>query len=499
MSRKTKYLVGYLALVLATGAVFTILSSAFISDGHHAAAQTADISQARAMADQFSELFEAAAKEVSPSVVPIFAEQVVTASNPFAGSNNQLQQLFGEDFFHHFFQAPFSGGQMRQTIRSLGSGVIVSDDGYILTNNHVIAGAEKLTVITQDGNKHTAKVIGADPQTDVAVIKIEGDHLPTATLGDSDEVKVGQWVIAVGNPFQLLHSVTAGIISAKGRSSIGLADYEDFIQTDASINPGNSGGALADLDGNVIAINTAISSPSGASAGVGFAIPMKMAQNVMNALIEYGKVSRGYLALVPQDIDETMAKAMNLKSREGALVGDVVKDGPADKAGVKRGDVIVKFDGKKIENSTELRNDVAETPPGKKIEMTLLRNGKTEHVDVKLAERPTTQGRGTTEQQPAEPGKYQQLGLQIQDLTPAIAQQLGYGNAQGVVVSNVAAGSPAEDAGFQRGDLIREVDHKQVTTVKEFDRALSQSKKEGAALFLVQRGQVTFFVAIKLP
>jgi len=511
MLSKIKHKQGFLAVSLVIVAVLTVLSIEFVPRWHQAAARTetemsASASQnstegntagARALADQFSSLFESAAQKVSAAVVPIFAEQVVTASNPFSGQDDFFQQFFGDDLFRRFFGTPEGGGQAKRTVRSLGSGVIVSEDGYILTNNHVVSGAEKLTVITDDGKKYTAKIIGADPQTDVAVIKIDGDHFPKASLGNSDNVRVGQWVIAVGNPFQLLHSVTAGIISAKGRSSIGLADYEDFIQTDASINPGNSGGALADLDGNVIGINTAISSPSGASAGVGFAIPIAMAQNVMASLIDNGKVTRGYLALYPQNIDDTMAKAMNLKSKEGALVGDVVKDGPADKAGVQRGDVITEFNGKKVKDSTALRNMVAQTAPDTDVDMTVIRNGKEKHIEVKLAERPATQTAGTSGQQSTKPGKYEKLGIEIQDLTPDLAKQLGYEDVSGVVITDVMPGSNAEEAGLARGDLIREVDHKEVTSVQEFDKAISKAEKESAVLLLVQRGENTFFVAIQ--
>jgi serine protease Do len=510
MLNKIKHIRGSLLMLLVIMAVSAVLGIEFSPRWHRAVAQPSmsestlqkpartDVSDARSMADQFSTLFESAAQKVSPSVVPIFAEQVVTASNPFAGHGELFDQLFGEDLFRRFFDRPDQGSQSKRTVRSLGSGVIVSEDGYILTNNHVVSGAEKLTVITDAGKKFTAKVIGTDPQSDVAVIKIDGEHLPKAKLGGSDNVRIGQWVIAVGNPFQLLHSVTAGIISAKGRSSIGLADYEDFIQTDAAINPGNSGGALADLDGNVIGINTAISSPSGASAGVGFAIPIAMAQKVMNSLIDNGKVSRGYLALFPQDIDENMAKAMHLKDTEGALVGDIVEGGPADEAGVKRGDVITEFNGKKIKDSTDLRNRVAETAPNSSIKMTLLRNGNKEHVKVKLAERPVSQTEVSAGQRSAEPGKYEKMGLEIQDLTPSLAKQLGYENSSGVLVTTVVPGTYAEEAGLRRGDLIREVDHKKITSVGEFDKALSKTEGDNTALLLIQRGENTFFAAIQV-
>ena len=304
-------------------------------------------SQVRSVAEQLSEDFEAASEKVNPSVVPIFSKQVIVTQSPFTSPNDPFREFFGDDFFKRFFSTP--GGEEKQTVHSLGSGVIVTKDGYILTNNHVVAGAQELTVVLSDNKKYTAKLVGTDPQTDVAVIKIDAKDLPAATLGNSEGVKVGQWVIAVGNPFQLMHTVTAGIISAKGRSRIGLADYEDFMQTDAAINPGNSGGALADLDGNVIAINSAINSPSGGNVGIGFAIPINMASQVMQALIAEGKVTRGYVGLLLQDLDEDLAKAMKLRSTEGALVGDVTAGGPGDKAGIQRGDVIIEMNGSKME------------------------------------------------------------------------------------------------------------------------------------------------------
>src|SRR5688572_17463222 len=287
-------------------------------------------SPGRSVAAQLSDAFESAADRVSPSVVPIYAEKTMEVSSEM------------NDFFERYFGRELPDNDQSQTLRSVGSGVVAREGGYILTNNHVVDDAEKLTVVTDDGKRHTAKVIGTDPATDLAVIQVENvKGLPVAQFGTSDNLRVGQWVIAVGNPFQLLHSVTAGIISARGRSSIGLAAYEDFIQTDASINPGNSGGALADLDGRVIGINTAIASNTGVGAGVGFAIPIDMAKQIMAELIDEGQVTRGYLALLPQDITEDLAKALKLKDTDGALVGGVTPGGPADKGGVERGDVIV--------------------------------------------------------------------------------------------------------------------------------------------------------------
>jgi serine protease Do len=310
-----------LAVFLRVGLAAGLVATSRLDWTPQSHAQTAaDLAKGRELAGQLSEVFESASKKLSPSVVPIFSEAEVQVASPF-GSGDPFGQLFGDDFMRRFFGTP-QGGQKR-TVRGLGSGVIVSSDGYILTNNHVVHGADKLTVIVGDEKKYPAKVIGTDPQTDVALIKIDAKDLQAANLGNSDDVRVGQWVIAVGNPFQLLHTVTAGIISATGRSSVGLATYEDFMQTDASINPGNSGGALADLDGNVIGINTAISSPSGGSVGIGFAIPINMAKSVMEDLKSKGQVTRGYLAVIPQDIDDDLAKALKLKDTEGALIGDV--------------------------------------------------------------------------------------------------------------------------------------------------------------------------------
>jgi serine protease Do len=456
--------------------------------------------QGRALLQQFSAAFEEAAARVNPSVVPIFSEQLVENRSPFGMRNDQFREFFGDDFFRRFFGDPQRGGEERQKIRGLGSGVIVSRDGYILTNNHVIREADKMTVMVSENKKYTAKVIGADPQTDLAVIKIDASDLPAATLGNSDDVRIGQWVIAVGNPFELLHTVTAGIISAKGRSSVGLAQYEDFIQTDASINPGNSGGALADLDGNVVGINTAISSPSGGNVGIGFAIPINMAKKIMDELVAKGKVTRGYLALYPQDVDENLVKALKLKSTEGALVGDVTADGPADKAGIKRGDIITGFNGKKVQNSNQLRAIVAEAEPGSTAKVALLRDGREMTLPVVLGERPKEfdANRSGEEDEPeAQTGE--KLGLSLQALTPELARQLGYRNEEGVVIGGVAAGSTADDAGLRRGDLIKEVNRAEVTSVQQFTRAIGRLQSGDSVVLLIRRGQNTFYAAIQIP
>lgn len=444
--------------------------------------------------DEFSVAFESASAKVNQSVVPIFSEQVTEVDNPFASPNNPFHQFFGDDFFNHFF----SGGEkQKEVVHALGSGVIVSPDGYILTNNHVVDGAQKLTVRVGKDKKYTAKLIGRDPNTDVAVVKIDAKDLPVASLGNSNDVHVGQWVIAVGNPFELMHTVTAGIISAKGRSSVNLADYEDFIQTDASINPGNSGGALADLDGNVVGINTAIYSPSGGNVGIGFAIPINMAKHVMDELIRHGKVTRGFLGLVPQDVDESLQKAMNLPSTNGALVGDVNKDGPADKAGLKRGDVIMTVDGKEITSSLELRNRIADSEPGSTVTLGIIRDGKQKDVSVKLGERPANLASNSSPSTEPDRVTSKELGLSVEALTSEVAGQLGYKDEHGVVISDVIAGSAAGEAGLQRGDLIKEVNRTEVKTPAGFDKAVNGVKSGEPMAFLVRRGQTTFYVGIE--
>lgn len=451
--------------------------------------------QGNELLNQFSAAFEAAADRVNPSVVPILSEQVTTVRDPFAGGND----FFGDEIFRRFFGSPQSRGEDKQTVKALGSGVIVSDDGYILTNNHVVDGAEKLTVMLSDKQKYTAKVIGRDPQTDVAVIKIDAHGLPAASLGNSDKVKVGQWVIAVGNPFQLLHTVTAGIISAKGRSSVNLAAYEDFIQTDASINPGNSGGALADLDGNVIGINTAIFSPSGTggNVGIGFAIPIIMANSVLQLLMAHGKVTRGYFGLLPQDVTDPMAKALGLNDTKGALVGDVTADGPAEKAGIKRGDIIASVNGTAIENSTQLRNLVAQIEPGTSAKLEVLRDGKTLNLSITLGERPKDLASSSGQPEQPEESTDKRFGLSVTELTSQAAKSLGYQKQSGVIITEVNPGSAAEEAGLQKNDLIQEVNRTTVRSPKEFEKVLKNSSASDGVVFLVRRGENTFFAALQ--
>ncbi|NIO79389.1 MAG: Do family serine endopeptidase [Candidatus Aminicenantes bacterium] len=443
----------------------------------------------------FSDVFEEIAEEFNSSVVSIFNEQIVKSSTmSYRGQNDPFRDFFGDDFFRRFFGNPER--QQERRVQGLGSGVIVSDDGYILTNNHVIEKAAKLTITLNDEKKYEAEVIGADPQTDLAVVKIDAKKLPAARLGDSDKLRIGEWVLAIGNPFHLMRTVTAGIISAKGRANVGLAAYEDFIQTDAAINPGNSGGALVNLNGELVGINTAIFSRSGGYQGIGFAIPVNMAKRVMEDLIEKGKVTRGYLGLYPQDIDENLATAFDLQETDGALVAEVTKDQAAAKAGIQQGDIIVEFDDKKIKNSTQLRNVVAATKPGKKVHVKVLRKGKERTINVVLAERPETSEIAATPKKLEH--NWERIGVQVQEMDDRLAKQLGYEGEQGVVVSSVQPGSPAQTSGLRRGDLIKAVNRKPIKSIHDYGSIVDQVKQGDALLFLIRRGQNNLFVAIRI-
>jgi serine protease Do len=392
-----------------------------------------------------------------------------------------------EQFRRFFGQVPHDYKQ-----HGLGSGVIVSPDGYILTNNHVVGGAEEIHVTLMDKREFTAKVIGKDAKTDLALIKIESkDPLPVADLGNSDGMDIGDWVVAIGNPFGFTLTTTAGIISAKGRMLGG--NYDDFIQTDASINPGNSGGPLFNTAGQVIGINTAIYSRTGTNAGIGFAIPVNLAKHVMDQLKSHGRVVRGWLGVEIQEVTPDLAQSFGLAKPEGALVASIDKDGPAAKSGLERGDVVLKFDGKDVHDEHELPVLVADTPINKKVEVEVVRNGKHQNLEVtvgELKEAPVQTAKAE------EPGT--NWGMQVGDITPEIASQFHLQADKGVVVRHVAPDSPAADAGIQPGDLVLEVDHDKVAPVNDF-LAKAKAAKSGnkSALLLVQRGGTTIYMVIK--
>jgi serine protease Do len=437
---------------------------------------------------QLSQTFREVAKAVSPAVVYVSTEQTTQVPE-------QFQQFFNgnNDLFRRFFGMPDQTPNQREyKQQALGSGFIVKSDGYILTNNHVVEHADKIRVTLPDKREFDAKVVGADPKSDVALIKIDAKDLPVAPLGDSSQSAVGDWVLAIGTPFGLSQTVTAGIISAEGRANIGIVDYEDFIQTDAAINPGNSGGPLVNLNGEVIGMNTAIFSQSGGYQGIGFAIPINMAENVMESLMTHGKVTRGWLGVMIQPVTPEIAQSFGLKETNGALVGDVVKDGPADKAGIKRGDVIVALNGQSVDTPNTLRNLVAQAELKKTVSVGLMRNGKAETVEVTIGEQPA--GDQTTAAVSENADKF---GLTVQELTPQLADRLGYADEQGVVIADVKSGSPAEEIGLRQGDLIKEINRQPIESLSEYQKAMSALEKDQGLLLLVQRGDNTYYVVVK--
>ncbi len=401
---------------------------------------------------------------------------------PFGQQQNPFDQ------FRRFF------GQIPHQYKEhgLGSGVIVSPDGYILTNNHVAGHADEIHVRLLDKREFTAKVVGKDPKTDLALIKIDTKQpLPVAPLGDSSTAEVGDWVIAIGSPFGFNSTVTAGIISAKGRALGG--NYDDFIQTDASINPGNSGGPLFNAKGQVIGINTAIYSSTGSNAGIGFAIPIDIAKQVMEQLKDHGKVVRGWLGVEIQEVTPDLAQSFNLAKPEGALVANVEKEGPALKAGIQRGDIIVKFNNQPVQDEHQLPELVAQTPIGDTVPVEVIRNGKHLTIQTKVAELKDQQLASAKSEEPGS-----NWGLQVQGITPDIANQLNLNSTKGVVVRGVQPDSPAADAGIQQGDVVLEVDHAKVNSVDDFLSAAKQAKKnKNSALLLVQRGNATLYTVIK--
>jgi serine protease Do len=412
-------------------------------------------------------------------------------------SESRGQQEFGSpfgeedpfnDFWRRFFGGPLPRGPQRQ--RSLGSGFIIDADGSILTNNHVVENAQKIVVKLSDDQEYEAKVIGRDPKTDIAIIKINAKGtLAAASLGDSDSLDVGEWVVAIGNPFGLDSTVTSGIVSAKGRH-IGQGPYDNFIQTDASINPGNSGGPLINLRGEVIGINTAIFSRTGGNMGIGFAIPINLVKELLPQLRGKGKVTRGYLGVLIQKVTPEIAESLAMDRGYGALVANVSKDGPAEKAGVKVGDVIVEFDGKEVRDSGDLPIIVARTPVDKKVRMKVLRDKKEITLNVAVGEL-------KDEEVVASVPEKGELGMTVQKLTPQIAESLGLDKTDGVVVTAVEPGSAADEAGVRRGDVIVEVDRKPVRSVEDYRKAIGGSRKGRGVLFLVRRGESTLFLALK--
>jgi serine protease Do len=435
----------------------------------------------------YPESFNQLAENSSPAVVNIRTIKTIK------GGGRVFRQFkkgpFGEDDpFHDFFDR-FFGDERPHDFkqRSLGSGFIIDKDGYIVTNNHVVENADKIEVILKDEKEFDAEIVGRDANTDLALIKIKPNRdLPVLLFGDSDALKVGQWVVAIGNPFGLEHTVTAGIVSAKGRV-IGSGPYDDFIQTDASINPGNSGGPLINMQGKVVGINTAIIA---GGSGIGFAIPINLAKNIVDQLKSSGEVIRGWLGVGIQDISKQVAEYYGIKSRKGVLVTEVFPDDPADKAGIEPQDIILSINGKEVGSAREITNMIAEFGVGETVKIKVLRSGETRTFKVKIAKREDTRisSRSTRKEEQSE------LGISVENVTPEIARRFNLKDAKGVIVSAVEPDSKAEEAGVRRLDIIKEINHKSIATVSDLNKVISEVKKDEPIRMFIWRTNRGFLV-----
>ena len=456
-------------------------------------------------AEQLGKAFAMVAAHVRPTVVSVYSEKMVKVQAP------EFQNPFGDDFFRQFFGQQFPQGQQRPQRqpqprpreysvpqRGMGSGMIIDKQGHVLTNYHVVRDLDEIKVQLADKRTFEAEIVSTDPQTDVAVIRMKGsmpEDLPAVEFGDSDAIDVGNLVMAIGAPFGYAQTVTTGIISAKGRSGIGINAYEDFLQTDAAINPGNSGGPLVNMRGEVIGMNSAIATSIGQFAGVGFAIPINMVKGILPTLLKGEKVTRGMLGVAIQEVTPELAKQFGLSEAKGALVSQVNPDSAAAKAGVKAGDVIVRYDGKEVQNSTSLRNMVAATAPGTEVKLGIIRSGKEETLTVrvgKLTQQMTAAA--TPEEQGG--GVLGKLGLSVQTLTPDLAKQFGAQGAEGAVITDVQEGSPASLAGLQPGDLVVEADRQKVASADDLEQALSKAKDKDTVLLLIKRKGASLFVVL---
>jgi serine protease Do len=454
-----------------------------------------------------SQAFTGIAKKATPGVVFIKAQYNSKAPQMLGGGSqeelNNPFDFFSDEFFRKFFGAPRGNmmpqQQQQQQPMATGSGFLVSADGFILTNYHVVKDADQLTAVLSDGREYEANVIGIDPRTDLAVIRINEKDLAYLAFGNSDNLDIGEWVVAIGNPFALEASLTVGVVSAKGRQDLGITALEDFIQTDAAINPGNSGGPLLNLNGDVIGINTAIATRTGGYMGIGFAIPSNMAKHVMDQIIQTGMVKRAYLGVILQQIDKELAEATNLDQHEGILVAEVVKDSPAEKAGLEHGDIIVDMNGKAAKNVSKFRNEIALMSPGVQIHLKVLRKDKLMNIQIPL---------GVVSEAEVNSQEFiQKLGVEIdniQNLTPDVAQKLGIGpNPEGIVITKVKPGSPAAAAGLRpyfviTGVVVNWKNQKKVTNVKEFSEALSETVNKKYVVLIVRHQNYQRYYTIKV-
>lgn len=441
--------------------------------------------------EKSSQAFSRIVNQCASSVVAIHVEKKVTMGGisrpgfPF--------KFFDDDLLKKFFP-DFGGSKRKRKVQGMGSGFIISSDGYILTNSHVVAKADKITVMTSNEKEYTAKLIGRDPKSDIAVIKIKDRDFPYLRFGDSEKLKPGEWVIAIGNPFGLASTVSVGVVSAKGRSGIGITDYEDFIQTDAAINRGNSGGPLINSAGKVVGINTAIFSQTGGYMGIGFAIPSNMAVKIKKQLVKKGKVTRGYVGIYIQPLTKEISENLDLDVTDGILISKVQDDTPADKAGLKPYDVIVGLNGKQVDDINKFRNQVAFMDPGQDVRIEVIRDNKRKSLDLEIGKMPTPEGEDTEE---ASVKTDRRLGFTVKKMTGALADKFGYDNTNGVIVSRVTPGSEAARKGIRPGVVILEVNRKQVANASEFSKAVQDTEKGKSLLLLVKTTKNMWFVTLK--
>jgi serine protease Do len=492
-----KYLGSRRKAVLLTAATFTIGCAlgvaAVTAEQHSGPWPPASVKVAARSGSEDARGYSRVLKAVLPAVVNISSSRVTKQDTRGAQDQSQMDPFFRQ-FFGDEGSRRFNIPKERRE-KALGSGVIVSPEGYVLTNNHVVEHATEITVTLRDKREMKAQVVGADPRTDIAVLKIEGSNFPYVTLGDSSKVQVGDIALAIGDPFGVGQTVTAGIVSAMGRGNLGIEEVEDFIQTDAPINPGNSGGALIDDEGHLIGINTAIlSGNSGGNQGIGFAIPVNLASHIMDQLLKTGKVERAYLGILPQDVTPAMAKAFGTKDTNGAVVGDITANSPASHSDLKQGDIIVALNGKAINDANQLRLDIGMLSPGSTANLSVLRNGQPLRVAVKLGDFPSKQERASLDNSAPDSSLE---GVQVQNLTPDTAREMKLApESTGVVVAEVDPSSHAADAGLQTGDVIQQVNHQAVKSVQDFEHAMASAKKGDPTLLLVNRGGTTLFVAV---
>ncbi len=447
--------------------------------------------------------FTEVAKAVTPAVVNITTVTVEKVADSRGGQEElreQMEEFFGRPggpFGPRGFRGPQGSGPSAPQEHQgggQGSGVIVSQDGYILTNNHVVEGARTVTITLPDKREFVGTIVGADPKTDLAVVKIEGQNLPTVSWGDATKLQVGEYVLAVGNPFGLNSTVTLGIVSALGRGRMGITQYEDFIQTDAAINPGNSGGALVNTKGELVGINTAIFSQTGGYQGVGFAVPTSMSKPIYESLVKTGKVVRGFLGVSIQDLNQDLAKSFGLEDAKGALISDVKDDGPASQAGLKQGDIITAYQGVRVEDAVTLQRQVTKTPVDAKVTIRVIRAGHEKDLVVTVGEQPGSMKTAKAETAEAD---YVFAGVAVQELDQNTAKELGV-KGKGVVVTAVEPNSGAKKAGVMRGDVIREINRQPVKSVKKFEAISARLKKGEHALILIDRGGNALFLSAKI-